>query len=58
MDSSTVAAVAAVLAVFEVPIMAGLTAAWRWSRKVDQRLANIEARSHNRREDDRMRQDH
>lgn len=53
MNSSTVAAVAAVLALFELPLITLGGAAWKWARKVDQRLANIEERSHLRRREDR-----
>lgn len=42
-------AIAAILALFEAPLIVLAGAAWSWARNVDRRLSAIEARSHLRR---------
>lgn len=46
MNWAEVGAIAAILALFEVPLMVLGGAMWRWARTVDRRLDAIEARSH------------
>ena len=47
-----VGAVAAILALVEVPAVAAVVAGYRWVKQVDERLTRIESRSHERRRDD------
>lgn len=41
---SVIGAVSGLLALFEAPILVGLGAAWRWSRRIEARLEAIESR--------------
>lgn len=45
MDWAEVGAIAAILALFEAPLIVLAGAAWSWARTVDRRLDAIEARS-------------
>jgi hypothetical protein len=47
-----VGAVAAILALVEVPAIAAVVAGYRWVKDVNARLERIEARSHQRRASD------
>jgi hypothetical protein len=47
-----VGAVAAILALVEVPAVAAVVAGYRWVKDVNARLERIEARSHQRRASD------
>jgi hypothetical protein len=47
-----VGAVAAILALVEVPAIAAIVAGYRWVKSVNERLERIEARSHQRRAND------
>lgn len=50
---SEIGAIAAIVAVFEAPLIAIGVAMWHWVRDVNERLARIEARSAERRRTDR-----
>lgn len=52
MNWAELGAIAAILALFEVPLLALAGAAYRWACNVDRRLDVIESRSHHRRASD------
>ena len=49
---TAVGAVAGIVTVVEAPVFLVVGSGYRWVKKVNKRLARIEARSHERRRDD------
>lgn len=52
MNWGAIGAVAAILGLFEAPLIAIGLLMWGWAKDIDRRLTRIEARSHERRHDD------